>query len=118
VILADTSVWIDHLRRGNARLTGLLEAGEVSCHPFVVGELAGGTLRNRREVLSLLGELPAGATATHEEAMVFREARRLMGRGLGYVNLYLLASASLDRGALWTLDKRLAMVAESIGLAA
>lgn len=117
MILVDTSVWVDHLRRGNTRLAQLLEADEVLCHPFVVGELACGNLKNRREVISLLDELPEATAATHQEALAFLDARRLMGRGLGYVDLHLLASAALDQTSLWTLDKRLGRVAGSLGLA-
>lgn len=116
MILVDTSVWVDHLRRGNARLVELLQAGIVAGHPFVVGELACGSLSNRKEVLSLLDELPGATSATHAEVMAFIEARRLMGSGLGYVDVHLLASASLDGIELWTLDKTLARSAARLGL--
>jgi hypothetical protein len=118
VILTDTSVWIDHLRRGNARLEELLQTASVTCHPFIVGELACGTLRNRAEVLTLLGKLPAARVATHEETLVFLETHRLMGKGLGYVDLHLLAAAMMDRTPLWTLDRRLAGAAARLGIAA
>jgi predicted nucleic acid-binding protein len=118
MILVDTSVWIDHFRRGNTRLAGLLESEDVACHPFIVGELACGNLRNRDDVISLLNELPVASPATHEEALTFLAARRLMGRGLGYVDLHLLASAALDHASLWTLDKRLGRIAESLGIGA
>lgn len=114
--LVDTSVWIDHLRRGNHRFATLLEAGTVTCHPFVIGEIACGSLRNRREILDLMGRLPAASVATHEEVMEFNEAHRLMGVGLGYIDLHLLAAASLDRIPFWTLDKRLERAAHAVGL--
>ena len=116
MILVDTSVWIDPLRRGNDQLALLLEAGTVACHPFVIGEIACGTLRNRSRVLDLLARLPSTSVATHEEVMAFNEVHRLMGLGLGYIDLHLLAAASLDRVAFWTLDKRLEGVARALGL--
>jgi predicted nucleic acid-binding protein len=116
VILVDTSVWIDHFRKGNSRLAQLLETDEVLCHHFIVGELACGNLRHRNEVIPLLEKLPAASTATHQEALTFLNARRLMGGGIGYVDLHLLASASLDRVLLWTLDKPLARIAASLRL--
>jgi hypothetical protein len=118
VILVDTSVWIDHLRRTNRRLTDLLESGDVLGHEFVRGELACGALRNRREILSLLGDLPQATVAAPDEALQFVEAHWLMGRGLGYVDVHLLASARLDHCTLWTLDKRLADAAEALDVLA
>jgi predicted nucleic acid-binding protein len=118
VILVDTSVWVDHLRSGNATLASELGAGRVLAHPFVIGELACGTLRNRREVLDLLGRLPSVPMATHVEALAFLERRGLMGRGIGFVDVHLLASAALAAPArLWTRDKRLAAVAFDLDLA-
>jgi len=117
VILVDTSVWVDHLRRGNGRLAALLDDGVVVFHPFVIGELACGTLRQRGSILSLMAALPVSSTATHDEVMVFIETRRLMGRGLGYVDVHLLAASSIDAVPLWTLDKRLRAVAHALGLA-
>ena len=116
MILIDTSVWIDHFRRENMRLVQLLEAKQVLCHHFIVGELASGHLRNRGEIIALLEKLPSASAATHQEAMAFLEARRLSGRGIGYVDLHLLASAALDRVPLWALDKTLMRVAASLGL--
>jgi predicted nucleic acid-binding protein len=112
--LVDTSVWVDHLRHGNAKLATLLEGGSVCCHPFVIGELACGTLRNRNEVLALLGTLPQSALAEHEEVLTFVAQRKLAGRGLGWVDMHLLASALIGRCRLWTLDK--ALGAAAIGL--
>jgi predicted nucleic acid-binding protein len=118
VILVDTSVWVEHLRSGNAALAGELEAERVLAHPFVIGELACGTLRNRREVLDLLGRLPSAPMATHGEALDFLERRALMGRGVGFVDVHLLASVALAAPArLWTRDRRLAAIAIDLGLA-
>lgn len=118
MILVDTSVWIDHLRRGNARLAALLDAGQVVSHPFVIGELACGTLHRRSVVLALLARLPVSTTATHAEALALIETRRLMGRGLGYVDVHLLAATALDDARLWTADKRLDGAARVLGVAA
>jgi len=115
-VLVDTSVWVDHLRRGNERLAGHLDRGEVECHPFVIGELACGHLRNRAEILSLLRALPLAQPADHEEVLAFIESSRLMGRGLGWTDMHLLASARLRRTALWTLDRRLAATARVLGV--
>lgn len=118
MILADTSVWINHLRRGEPALADALRKEQVFLHPFVLGELACGNLRNRTELLELLGRLPLAVVATEAEALAFIEQRALMGRGIGYVDVHLLASTSLTRGSrLWTHDKRLALVATHLGLA-
>ena len=108
MILVDTSVWVDHLRRGNARLARLLEETQVCSHPFVIGELARGRLENRREILALLQSLPQLRSATDGEVLYFIEQQELMGRGIGYVDAHLLAAAKLAGvRELWTLDKRL-----------
>jgi len=118
MILVDTSVWVDHLRDGTPALAAALEQGRVLTHPFVLGELACGNLKNRGEVLQLLGELPAAPMATDPEALDFIERRALMGRGIGYVDVHLLASVALAGTAqLWTRDKRLAAVAADLKLA-
>jgi predicted nucleic acid-binding protein len=118
VILADTSVWIDHLRAGVPALADALEQGRVLVHPFVAGELACGNLRDRREVLDLLGNLPSAPAATDAEAMEFIERRALMGRGIGYIDVHLLAATTLAGTArLWTRDRRLAQLAAELGLA-
>ena len=117
-ILVDTSVWIDHLRSGNAKLATRLERGEVWTHPFVVGEIACGNLANAVEVLGLLEALPGADVAEHREVLAFLEAHRLAGRGIGWVDAHLLAAARLTRLALWALDKRLAAIARELGLAA
>ena len=118
MILVDTSVWIDHLRSGEPALATVLEGGRVLMHPFVLGELACGNLKNRGEVLRLLGDLPAAPTATDPEVLGLIERRALMGRGIGYIDVHLLASAALaDIGRIWTRDRRLAAVAAELELA-
>ena len=117
MILVDTSVWIDHLRQGDSALTTALQSSRVLMHPFIVGELACGNLRSRAGVLTLLGELPRAPVATDEEALGFIERRHLMGRGIGYVDVHLLASVALEGTArLWTRDYRLAAVASDLAL--
>jgi len=117
VILVDTSVWVDHLRVGDAQLSALLNSSRVLMHPFVVGELTCGNLSNRAEVLALLGQLPRAAVATDEETLFFIERHEPMGRGIGYVDAHLLAAVSLDAGTqLWTRDKRLLAVASTMKL--
>ncbi|HEY5061275.1 MAG TPA: type II toxin-antitoxin system VapC family toxin [Gemmatimonadaceae bacterium] len=117
MILADTSVWVEHLRHGLRSLSAALHDEQVLMHPFIVGELACGNLRNRSELLALLERLPFAASASDAEALAFIETRRLMGRGIGYVDVHLLASTSLSPAArLWTHDRRLAAVAAKLGL--
>ena len=118
MILVDTSVWVDHLRAGVPALSAALERGEVLTHPYVLGELACGNLTNRSVVLQLLGDLPAAPMATNDEALDFIERRALMGRGIGYLDVHLLASVVLAGTVqLWTRDKRLAAVADDLELA-
>jgi predicted nucleic acid-binding protein len=118
MILVDTSVWIDHLRKGNSRLISLLSNAAVLTHPFVIGELACGNLKNRRRILSLLGNLPTSKMAGDKEVLFFIERNDLMGRGIGYIDMHLLASASLSGGTgIWTNDRRLKEVAVQLGLA-
>ncbi len=118
MILADTSVWVDHLRRGDARLVALLESAAVIMHPFIVGEIACGSLADRHAVLELLQDLPMTTVAQPEELLDFIERHRLHGKGIGYVDVHLLAAAALTQGAtLWTRDKRLHAAARSLGQA-
>ena len=118
MILVDTSVWVDHLRDGTPALVAALEQSQVLMHPFILGELACGNLKNRGEVLQLLEELPGAPVATDAEALDFIERRALMGRGIGYIDVHLLASVALAGTArLWTRDKRLAAVAADLELA-
>lgn len=118
MILVDTSVWVDHLRSGNTQLASLLDRSQVMSHPFVMGELACGNLRNREEILKLLSDLPQAPVASPAEAMHFIEHNRLMGLGVGYIDIHLLASTALsDNTSLWSNDKRLNTVASRLNLA-
>ena len=108
MVLVDTSIWVSHLNTGDAHLKSLLERGEVACHPFTIGELACGNIRNRAEVLSLLRALPMARVAEHDEMLDFIDRQSLMGTGLGLIDVHLLASALLSRAPLWTVDKSLA----------
>ena len=114
MILVDTSVWVDHLRKGSRALAAFLEDGRVLCHPFVIGELACGNVQNRAEILSLLAALPAAAAAGHEEAMHLLSDRKLHGKGLGWIDIHLLASALLTGCRLWTKDRALAAAARTL----
>lgn len=116
MVLADTSVWIHHMQRGERELEMLLENGRVLMHPFVMGELACETFRNRVKILELLQSLPRARAASHDEVMFFIEHHKLMGRGLGYVDMHLLASVALEAGShLYTFDTRLNEVAVERG---
>ena len=118
MILVDTSVWIDHLRAGDEELVALLNESRVLMHPFVLGELACGTLSNRDKVLALLKDLPTATVATDEEVLFFIERHTLMGRGIGYVDAHLLAAVELTGATqLWTRDKRLRVLANSLNTA-
>ena len=117
MILVDTSVWVDHFLRRNEQLAALLLGGEVLGHPSVLGEVALGHLRRRAEILEHLSELPQARAATDEEALTFIERHALSGRGVGWVDVHLLAAAALSGASLWTLDRRLAAVASRLSLA-
>ena len=111
MILVDTSIWIDHLRIGDNDLAALLNGNQVLMHPFVIGEMACGNLRNRNEVLVLLKDLPRSPVATDDEVLLFIERHALMGKGIGYVDAHLLAATALDDSSkLWTRDQRLRKV--------
>lgn len=115
MILVDTSVWVDHLRRGDAQLVDLLQRANVIMHPFVVGEMACGSLRDRLSTLELLQDLPAAVVADGDEVLGFIERHGLHGKGIGYVDVHLLASVALTEGAsLWTRDKKLRVVATAL----
>ena len=116
MVLVDTSVWVLHLRKGNENLKNLLMAGEVICHPFIIGELACGNLKNRSEILSLLQSLPMASEIAHHETMLFIENHHLMGKGLGYIDVHLIASALLTGVPIWTLDRRLGEVSKKLNL--
>lgn len=111
MILADTSVWIDHLRKGSAALSERLQAGEIVSHPLIIGELACGGLRRRARFLSDLRNLPLAPLASEADAFALLDQHRLCGRGLGWIDIHLLASARLGRVRLWTRDGVLAGVA-------
>ena len=116
MILADTSIWIDHFRHSDAELRRIIEDDMLLCHPFVIGELALGSLRARATVLALLAAQRQAAVATHDEIMAMIERHRLFGMGIGHTDAHLLASVLLERGAaLWTRDKRLRAAAERAG---
>jgi len=118
MILVDTSVWIDHLRNESLVLSNLLRSSRVVMHPLVLGELACGNLINRSQLLKLLGGLSSMPTVSHEEALFFIEKRTLMGKGIGYIDIQLLASIAVDTGTkLWTRDKRLDVLAIQLGYA-
>ena len=117
MIVVDSSVWVDHLRRHEAALAAALERGLVLCHPFVIGELACGHLRHRATLLASLAQLPASPVATHQEVLAFLEQHSLAGRGTGWLDVHLLAAAALTGGGrLWTRDKKLVAVAAELGL--
>ena len=119
MVLVDTSIWIDHLRYGDAQLSAWLNAGQVLVHPFVTGELALGSLKNRDAILVALQDLPQAQIATHGEVMGFIACESLFGLGIGYIDAHLLAAVRLTPGtSLWTRDKRLLAVASWLGLAA
>lgn len=117
MVLVDTSVWIDHLRRGEPALIEFLERNQVLMHPLVRGELACGNLRDRATILRMLGDLPAATVATDNEVLMFIERHRLMGRGVGYVDAHLLAATALNAPArLWTKDQALRSVSVKLNL--
>lgn len=116
MVLVDTSVWVYHLRQASKELATLLLEAEAAGHDFVIGELACGLLKNRREVLSLLQALPKISTATQEEVLYFVEEHSLSGMGVGFVDVHLLASARLASVPLWTFDKKLKIAAAKLGV--
>ena len=117
MILVDTSVWIDHLRLGDPELASALQSCEVLCHPHVVGKLACGNLRARDKVITLLQALPVSPVVSDKESLCFIDNYSLMARGIGSIDVQLLASARLAGAHLWTRDKRLQSVALELGLA-
>jgi predicted nucleic acid-binding protein len=118
MILVDTSIWVDHLNKGDPGMQQLLFADQVLCHPLVIGELAVGNLHPRLAILKMLHRLPSIPAATHSEVLNFISLNKLFGIGIGYIDAHLLASVRLTQGALlWTRDQRLAKVAEAMKLA-
>jgi predicted nucleic acid-binding protein len=116
MVLADTNVWINHFRASDAELAAHLKSGFVACHPLIIGELACGMLGNRSEILLLLQALPSSPVVETAELLQFIEDNALMGRGLGYVDIHLLASAIIGNVVLWTYDRRLHKVAAELGV--
>ena len=105
MVIVDTSIWVTHLRQGSRQLEKLLMDAEVMCHPFIIGELACGNLKNRNEIISLLQSLPMAPTIEFDEFLFFVHRNHLMGKGVGFVDVHLLASAQLTGVLLWTGDK-------------
>jgi predicted nucleic acid-binding protein len=116
MILADTSVWINFFRTGDPSFREMLEAGYVVMHDFVLGELACGNLQDRNENLVRFAQLPRAATATQEEVLFFIREKKLHHRGMGWIDMHLLASASLGRLRLYTRDSALRRAAEELGV--
>ena len=116
MIIVDTSIWVNHLRQGSRQLEKLLLDAEVMCHPLIIGELACGNLKNRNEIISLLQSLPMAPTIEFDEFLFFIDRNHLMGKGLGFVDVHLLASAQLTGVPLWTADKRLKSAADQLEL--
>ena len=114
--LVDTSIWVNHLRQGNPSLESLLKENQVLTHPWVIGELACGMLKNRAEILALLQALPQAQFAEYDEALTFLESQKLFGLGLGWVDINLLASAQLTSCELWTADTALQKAASKLRL--
>lgn len=116
--LVDTSVWVRHLHRSDPKLVSALDEGLVATHPFVIGELACGTMQRRGEFLDLLARLPRLDPVDHEEALHLVDTRHVWGRGLGWVDVHLLAAAIVGDASLWTADRRLAEAAADLGVPA
>mgnify|MGYP003973820441 FL=1 len=107
LVLADTSIWVTHFKEGQKHLTQLLEQGLIACHPYIIGELACGSLKKRREIIQLLEALPVVDVLDNTEIIEFIESRKLMSIGIGYVDIHLLGSSLLSNTPLWTFDKAL-----------
>jgi predicted nucleic acid-binding protein len=107
MILVDTSIWISHFKESNSHLRKLLLDDLVTCHPFIIGELACGNIKSRKEIISLLKALPQAQIAHDDEILQFIEQKKLMGIGIGLIDIHLLASSLLTNLDLWTADKRL-----------
>jgi predicted nucleic acid-binding protein len=116
MVLVDTSVWVNHFRRGEHHLAELLMYAEVACHSLIIGELACGNIGNRAEILNLLRSLPSAPAINFDEYLYFVERNQLYGIGIGFVDVHLLASAKLARVPLWTNDKKLQQAATSLDL--
>lgn len=117
MIIVDTSVWADHLHKGDRAMQLILEAGEVLMHPFVLGEIALGHLKPRNRILSDLASVPMAHVASQIEIMEFIKTNHLFGTGVGFIDVHLLTSARLSGVRLWTRDKRLNLQAKRLGVA-
>lgn len=116
MVLVDTSVWVSHFKMGNEKLKELLREGQVYCHPFIIGELACGQFKHRKEIMHLLLDLPKATITEDKEVLSFIESHQLHGLGIGWVDAHLLASALLSKLFLWTFDKRLQLAASKLHL--
>jgi predicted nucleic acid-binding protein len=116
MILVDTSVWIDHLRQKNHPLREVLFDDQVLCHPFVIGELACGHLKNREQVIELMSSLPISEMATDQEVLGFVDMHKLYGKGIGWIDAHLLTAAKLSQSKLWTMDKSLKRLSQALDL--
>ena len=116
MVLVDTSIWVTYLRQGSRQLEKLLMDAEVMCHPFIIGELACGNLKNRNEIISLLHSLPMVPAIEFDEFLFFINQNHLMGKGVGFVDIHLLASARMIGVSLWTGDKKLKSAADQLEL--
>ena len=117
MILADTSIWIDHLRSGNQEMRKQLNRGNIVIHPFIIAELALGSLQERTRTLALLDLLPQVRVAQLNEVRLTIEARHLYSLGIGLTDAHLIASVFINSPALlWTRDKRLRKAAEGLGI--
>jgi predicted nucleic acid-binding protein len=115
VILADTSVWIDHLRGTDGALRAQLQEARISTHPFVIAELALGNIKDRPRTLAELEMLPNVEVAQLSEVRRMIDVHRLYGKGIGLIDAHLIASTLITAGTqLWTRDKRLRNIAEAL----
>ena len=114
MILVDTSVWVDHFRKRNDDLAVLLSDGNVLSHPFIIGEIACGNLKHRNDVITYLSALPRTSSAATDEVLILIENKKLMGKGIGWIDAHLLCSSLISNARIWTRDKNLAEVAESL----
>jgi len=116
MVIVDTSIWIDFFHKGLPELADLLEQNKVFSHPFIIGELACGTFRQRSHIFALLNDLPAVPVLEIAEVLAFIELQQLFGRGIGLVDVHLLGSAVLSQSKIWTSDKHLQRVAEGLNV--
>lgn len=117
MVLVDTSIWVEHFRHGREDLRSLLEENQVYCHPFIIGELACGHLKNRSEILSLLASIQQSLVSEDEEILEMIEANGICGRGVGWIDVHLLSSALLSGARLLTLDRKLKKIAQEFSIA-